>query len=110
MTTKPTTPKAPKKSKLAIPPPPDKDAQLDMLRYRCHVAELTVYRMVDSNREMLKGFESVLKQIHELNKKYPLGDETSQASMQLAVNAVRTLPAFAGMTDDQIEASLAKGA
>jgi hypothetical protein len=73
-----------------------------MLRYRCHVAELTVYEMVKQQRTALAQFESILKEIWALNEKYPLGDDSTEQSANIAFAAMRRLPEHANKTDAQL--------
>jgi hypothetical protein len=88
------------------PAPPDLQAQLEMMRYRAHVAEMVLYKTEESLVALLKGFQPMVRQMHELNKQFPLGDESIESAASIAANAVKHLPEYAGLTSDQIIAKL----
>ena len=96
-------------SEQTLPPPPDLQAQLDMMRYRAHLNEVVVYKVEAALVELLKNFQPLVRQMHELNKQFPLGDSTISDAALVAANAVRHLPQYAGLTSDQIIAKLAEG-
>lgn len=93
-------------SEQKLPPPPDLQSQVDMLKYRAHVAEMVVYKVESALVELLKNFQPMVRQMHELNKQFPLGDSTINDAASIAANAVKHLPEYAGLTSDQIIAKL----
>jgi hypothetical protein len=82
--------------------PPDVQAEVDRLKYRCHVAEVLVYKMEEMLVHQLSILQPLVRQMHELNKQYPLGDSSVGDAADIAVNAVKHLPQFSGLTPSEI--------
>lgn len=72
-------------------PPPDKDAQIAMLRLRVQAAEAALYAFETHLREefLAKFVQPVVKQMHALNQQFPLGDETPEGAQKIAIDAIR---------------------
>lgn len=87
------------------PPPPDKDAEIAMLRMRVQAAEAALYEFERHMREdfLAKFVQPIVQQMHDLNKQFPLGDDTPAGAQKIAVDAIRAaMPEHKGKTDAEI--------
>lgn len=85
--------------------PPDKDAEIAMLKMRVHAAEAALYAMETHIREDLleKFVQPIVKQMHALNAQYPLQDDTPDGAKKIALDALRaSMPEMKDKTDDEI--------
>jgi hypothetical protein len=97
-----TTTPAPAPQNLA--PPPDKDAENALLRMRVQAAEAALYAFEEGLRGFLETtVQPTVKQMHALNKKFPIGDDTTAGAQLIAVNAIRAaMPEHRGKTDAEL--------
>jgi hypothetical protein len=96
--------------KQVVPPPPDESSLVDLHKYRAHASEVALYSLHAKLKDTLDFAESVLKQVHELNKQFPLGDDTPTGTQQLAIKAIRAaMPEMRDKTDTEVLALFAGG-
>ena len=86
-------------------PPPDKDAQIAMLKLRVQAAEAALYAFETHLREefLAKFVQPVVQKMHQLNQQFPLGDETTEGAQKIAVDAIRaSMPEYKDKTDAEL--------
>lgn len=87
------------------PPPPDKDAQIAMLKMRVHAAEAALYAFEEHIRVSLleKFVQPVVKQMHALNAQFPLQDDTPDGAKKIALDAIRaSMPELRDKSDAEL--------
>lgn len=87
-----------------LPAPPDLRTENDMLRMRAHAAELALYQIEEGLRKFLEeSVQPVVKRLHEINRAFPLGDDTSDGVQQIMIRGIRaSVPGMADKTDAEI--------
>jgi hypothetical protein len=86
-------------------PPPDKDAEIALLKMRVHAAETALYAMETFIREDLleKFVQPIVKSMHQISQQFPVGDTTAEGAQKIAVDAIRaSMPQYKGSTDGEI--------
>jgi len=86
-------------------PPPDKDAEIALLKMRVHAAETALYAFETYLREEVleKFVQPVVKQMHAISKQFPIGDASTAGAQKIAVDAIRaSMPQYASSTDAEI--------
>jgi hypothetical protein len=91
-------------SDIVIPPPPDELSLLQVYKYRAHAAEMGVYAIEEMLRtNVMPYIQGMVKHLHALNEKFPLGDNTVDGAKDLFLKAVRqSMPEYVGLTDNEI--------
>lgn len=72
-----------------------------LLKYRAHAAEVAVLTIVQQLQVMLAQAEAFVRQLQEVNKQFPLQDETVEAARGLQLAALREQ--FPGLRDKSDE-------
>jgi hypothetical protein len=86
--------------------PPDTQAESDAMRFRASTVELILHKTRKDLGVLVESLDSVLRILKDIDDKYPLSDKPVGEGIQLAVNAVRHLPKYAGKSDDDIAKEL----
>lgn len=92
-------------SQMTPTPPPDKDAEIALLKMRVHAAETALYAFETFLREDLleKFVQPVVKQMHAISQQFPVGDTTAEGAHKIAVDAIRvSMPQYKNSTDAEI--------
>lgn len=87
------------------PPPPDKDAEIALLKMRVHAAETALYAIETFIREdvLEKFVQPIVKKMHAFSQQFPVGDATAEGVQKIAVDAIRaSMPQYAKSTDAEI--------
>jgi len=87
------------------PPPPDKDAEIALLKMRVHAAETALYAIETFVREdvLEKFIQPIVKQMHALSQQFPVGDTTPEGVQKIAVDAIRaSMPEYKTKSDAEI--------
>jgi hypothetical protein len=86
-------------------PPPDKDAEIALLKMRVHAAETALYAMETFIREDLleKFVQPIVKQMHQIGTTFDIGDTSTEGAQKIAVDAIRAaMPQYKHSTDAEI--------
>lgn len=74
-----------------------------MLRYRAMAAELALYQLAEALRAQSSGADAVLRKVHELNQRFPIGDSGLDGITKVTIGALRaTMPGAAELSDEEI--------
>lgn len=87
----------------------DKDKQIALLRFRAGAAESALLSFIGQLQELAAAVTTYGTRLQELNKQFPIGDETPDGAKAIAIDAIRAAdPAWADKTDAEIEAAFFK--
>ena len=74
-----------------------------MLRYRVMAAEPALYQLAEALRAQSSGADAVLRKVHELNQRFPIGDSGLDGITKVTIGALRaTMPGVAELSDEEI--------
>jgi len=93
-------------------PPPDKDAEIAMLKMRVHASEAALYAIETMLREDVldKFVQPIVKQMHALSQQFPIGDDTTEGARKIALDAIRvSMPQYKDSTDAELTALFFSG-
>lgn len=94
-----------------LPPSVQEPVTDALLRFRAHAAEVALLTMIQQLQAMLKQAETFGARLQEINKQFPLGDETEEGARNLQFDAIRAqVPALAHMSNDQLAAMIKQNA
>jgi hypothetical protein len=93
-------------------PPQVKEPVTDaLLRFRAHAAEVALLTLVGQLQSLLKQAEEFATRLQEINRQFPLGDDTPEGARDLQFDAIRAqVPQLAHLSNDQLAAMIKQNA